>query len=451
MTRTDVDAREARDKAVTHTASGDIDAVANGNLFKVPAGDAGATVHVGASAFHLDGDQVRRGIETSNSLGRTTGNASLNVDLPISRRNTGFDKLGNLTLNANAKVEQLSDFGTLTTLGAGANWSPVKRLNLIGSWNSRERGSFGCPQLGNPILTTPDTRTSISPPANLLVTAVTVELQISSPTGATCSSSAGTRSLSRIPIFGFAPTMSHLRIDNPVSIFPDQPHPRSGLSGALRSRCRGQSCQRRPSARQLRQFAAPKRLGSASTSPSRSNPPATIAGRHRSVPNSPGGRIRETRKRARRRGQPAGTPGRWRGIESTSGWRRLWRPRLWRSAEAATEAASNFLADRYDHARGRRHDPRRLEARLSGRRRGPPAGSRATRSRHRPVISTTASERGSPPIGEAGRASSPRRVTTFASRRSARSTSGCSPTSASGSVACRRSIPGFAEPRSSSK
>ncbi len=173
VTRTDVDAREARDKAVTHTASGDIDAVANGNLFKVPAGNAGATVHVGASAFHLDGDQVRRGIETSNSLGRTTGNASLNVDLPISRRNTGFDKLGNLTLNANAKVEQLSDFGTLTTLGAGANWSPVKRLSLIGSW-TREKGAPSVSQLGNPILTTPDTRIfDFTTGETVLVTAVT--------------------------------------------------------------------------------------------------------------------------------------------------------------------------------------------------------------------------------------------------------------------------------------
>ena len=173
VTRTDVDARDARDKAVTDTASGDIDAVANGNLFKLPAGNAGATVHVGASAFHLDGDQVRRGIETSNSLSRTTGNASLNVDLPISRRNTGFDKLGNLTLNANAKVEQLSDFGTLTTLGAGANWSPVKRLNLIGSW-TREEGAPSVAQLGNPILTTPDTRIfDFTTGETVLVTAIT--------------------------------------------------------------------------------------------------------------------------------------------------------------------------------------------------------------------------------------------------------------------------------------
>jgi hypothetical protein len=61
-----------------------------------------------------------------------------------------------LTLNGNAEVDQLSDFSTLTTLGAGANWSPVARLNLLGSW-TREDSAPSVSQLGNPILDTPDT------------------------------------------------------------------------------------------------------------------------------------------------------------------------------------------------------------------------------------------------------------------------------------------------------
>ncbi|HET9810332.1 MAG TPA: TonB-dependent receptor [Sphingomicrobium sp.] len=157
VTKTDRDLTDVRDRAESTTVAGDVDATANGTLFRLPAGDAGATVRVGASTLHLDSDRNREGVETSTSLGRTRGSASLNVDLPISRRTSDFGPVGNLTLNGNAEVEQLSDFGTLTTIGAGANWSPVKRLNLLTSW-TLEEGAPSVQQLGDPILETPDTR-----------------------------------------------------------------------------------------------------------------------------------------------------------------------------------------------------------------------------------------------------------------------------------------------------
>jgi len=157
VTKTDVDSTESRDRGITNSFSGDVDAVANGTLFRLPAGDASTTLHVGAATIHQDSERRHEGVETSNSLGRTSANGSVNFDLPVSRRNSDFGALGTLTLNANAKVEQLSDFGTLTTIGGGANWSPVRRLNLIGSW-TREEGAPSVQQLGDPILETPDTR-----------------------------------------------------------------------------------------------------------------------------------------------------------------------------------------------------------------------------------------------------------------------------------------------------
>lgn len=156
VTKTDREA-DIRDRGETTTLSGDVDAVANGKLFRLPAGDASTTLHLGAATIHQDSDRRRNGVESSNSLARTTGDASVNFDLPVSRRNSDFDALGTLTLNANAKVEQLSDFGTLTTIGAGANWSPVRRLNFITSW-TREEGAPSISQLGDPILETPETR-----------------------------------------------------------------------------------------------------------------------------------------------------------------------------------------------------------------------------------------------------------------------------------------------------
>jgi len=173
VTKTDVDAEDERNRTRTTTLSGDVDAMANGKFFELPAGDAEATFHVGASTLHLDGDSDRGPIETSSSLGRTTGNATVNVDLPVSRRNSDFGSVGNLSINANGAVEQLSDFGTLTTVGAGANWSPVKRLNLITSW-TREEGAPSVHQLGDPLLQTPGTRIfDFTTGDTVLVTAIT--------------------------------------------------------------------------------------------------------------------------------------------------------------------------------------------------------------------------------------------------------------------------------------
>ena len=146
-----------QERAHESTASGDLKATANGNLFKLPAGNATTTLTLEGSTVHLDSTRRRLGVSSSNSLSRTMGQAGINVDLPISRRNRDFSALGNLTLNANAEVDQLSDFGTLTVLGAGANWSPADRLNFITSW-TREEGPPTINQLGDPVLDTPNSR-----------------------------------------------------------------------------------------------------------------------------------------------------------------------------------------------------------------------------------------------------------------------------------------------------
>jgi hypothetical protein len=157
VTKSDRSDETDRDRAETTTTSANLDLMGNGPLLAVPAGDANITVHAQGSTVHLESENRTAGITTSNDLSRTIGSASASFDLPISRRNRDFSALGNLTLNANAEVDQLSDFGTLTVLGAGANWSPVERLNILASW-TREEGPPTINQLGDPIIQTPDTR-----------------------------------------------------------------------------------------------------------------------------------------------------------------------------------------------------------------------------------------------------------------------------------------------------
>lgn len=174
VTRTDRDNPSfPNDRASETTASGDLTGTLNRNLFKLPAGFASTTVTLGGNSQHLDSSRTQAGVRTSNSLSRTTGQGGINLDLPISRRNHDFSALGNLTLNANAEVDQLSDFGTLTTVGAGANWSPVDRLNFITSW-TREEGAPTINQLGDPLLETPAARIfDFSTGQTVLVTAIT--------------------------------------------------------------------------------------------------------------------------------------------------------------------------------------------------------------------------------------------------------------------------------------
>jgi hypothetical protein len=145
------------DRAQSVSRTGNLDLVANGSLFTLPAGKAGMTVRLGADTRDLE-SRSRRGDEVRETdLGRDRLSSSVNFDLPIAKRGAALTAIGNLTANANAEVEQLSDFGTLTSVGAGLYWSPIQPLNLIGSW-TREQGAPGLQQLGDPVLTTPGAR-----------------------------------------------------------------------------------------------------------------------------------------------------------------------------------------------------------------------------------------------------------------------------------------------------
>lgn len=141
------------DKAHSDRLSGGVDGTASGPLFTLPAGDASATLKLAADTLTLDSERRRDGVTSDTRLRRDRGDASANLDLPLLKASP----IGRLTANANAELEQLSDFGTLATYGAGLNWTPIDRLNLVASW-TREEGAPTIEQLGAPILETPDTR-----------------------------------------------------------------------------------------------------------------------------------------------------------------------------------------------------------------------------------------------------------------------------------------------------
>ena len=154
--RTEGDAERSLPNAIRDDAnrstrrSLSLDGTANGPLFTLPAGEASATFKVGVDRTDLDSRARRADIVTSTDLGRTRGEASASLDLPLTKRASA---IGRLTANANGKVEHLSDFGTLTTVGAGLNWTPAPALSLIGSV-TREEGAPTLQQLGDPFIAT---------------------------------------------------------------------------------------------------------------------------------------------------------------------------------------------------------------------------------------------------------------------------------------------------------
>ena len=160
---------DTTDRVRTIQTSGDLTGTFSGPVFRLPAGRANVSAKLAVDTLDLDTHRRRNGISGSSDLARDRAGAALNFDVPLLRDSA----LGRLGINANAEVEHFSDFGTLTAVGVGFNWSPAGRLNIIASW-TREEGAPSVQQIGDPILETPDTRVfDFTTGETVLVTSIT--------------------------------------------------------------------------------------------------------------------------------------------------------------------------------------------------------------------------------------------------------------------------------------
>jgi hypothetical protein len=147
-----------RDRAESTSQTADAQIVFNGPVIRLPAGPATASLTAAASTLDLDSEALRSGATTITDLGRRRVAAQGSFDLPVLSRRDGFTKLGELSLNLNLNVENLSDFGTLRTIGYGARWSPVELIDLAVNVTD-EDGAPSMQQLGDPVVVTPNVRT----------------------------------------------------------------------------------------------------------------------------------------------------------------------------------------------------------------------------------------------------------------------------------------------------
>ena len=136
--------------------SANIQMLANGPLIKLPAGNLYVSAKVGDTQSWQASTSTRSSQFLAAYFTRNDANAQLNVDLPLaSRKNRVLAFLGDLSLNANGAVDQLSDFGLLETLGYGINWTPIPGYNLIVS-HTNDHAAPTPQQLDGPIVFTPN-------------------------------------------------------------------------------------------------------------------------------------------------------------------------------------------------------------------------------------------------------------------------------------------------------
>lgn len=143
-------------KAITSSAQSDI--VLNRALWRLPAGQVSSTLTARASYTELESDALRAGLATSNELDRSIGELKANIDVPLTRAEEGLgERVGKLSGNVNLGFQHLSDFGDLSTLGAGLNWTPVRPLRVMASYSRTDQAPT-MNQLGDPVIATPDVR-----------------------------------------------------------------------------------------------------------------------------------------------------------------------------------------------------------------------------------------------------------------------------------------------------
>ncbi|MEO9980800.1 MAG: hypothetical protein ABJE68_03460, partial [Marinomonas sp.] len=140
------------DTALTETISADAKSTLRGTLIDLPAGELSTTFDAGYSWDRITSSDTRSG--SNAQLTRGDLEAGINVVIPLtSRREYFLDALGSFTINAQAGINNYSDFGTLNDWSAGLNWSPFGNLDLQVTYAQAEAAP-SLASLGNPQITT---------------------------------------------------------------------------------------------------------------------------------------------------------------------------------------------------------------------------------------------------------------------------------------------------------
>lgn len=141
------------DRALSKTDSLTSLATLTGRPMRLPGGEVALTVKAGFDYSGIESTDTRSSTGTIN-LKRGDAQGGFSLDLPITSRKEGFGAgIGDLSLNANAEVHHLSDFGTLYNWGGGLTYRPTETLSLQASYVAADKAP-GLSALGGPTTVT---------------------------------------------------------------------------------------------------------------------------------------------------------------------------------------------------------------------------------------------------------------------------------------------------------
>lgn len=139
----------ARSKSDTATTL----ATVTGSPLRLPGGQTALTLKAGFAYNGLRSSDSRQLAAPAN-LRRGDTQAGFSLDLPITSRRENFgSKLGDISLNVNAEVHNVSDFGGLTAYGAGITWGITPKLTFAANYIASEKAP-GLANLGAPVTIT---------------------------------------------------------------------------------------------------------------------------------------------------------------------------------------------------------------------------------------------------------------------------------------------------------
>lgn len=147
-----------RQRATSISDSAGGSALANGKLFKLPAGNVAASFKLGVDFSTSYARTTGVYAASASRLSLTEGTGQLSVDLPLTSRSRHvLGEIGDLSVNVTGSLTRVSDYGMLGTFGYGLHWTPRKGISVIASVNE-DRQAPSLAELNGATVTTSNVR-----------------------------------------------------------------------------------------------------------------------------------------------------------------------------------------------------------------------------------------------------------------------------------------------------
>lgn len=145
----------AGDRVKQKTSTSSVDFNAIGKLLELPAGNINASLNAGGALVRQESSFSDRA--TKEVFSQDRGNAQVSLRAPIFKTDVSPAPIGDLSLNASAKLNFRSDTETLLTYEYGAHWQPSKRITFGVSF-THEGAAPSVQQTDAPVILTPNFR-----------------------------------------------------------------------------------------------------------------------------------------------------------------------------------------------------------------------------------------------------------------------------------------------------